>query len=75
MRYNAMTMCSSCSGDGKCEFCEGHGVVITPHDEGCVTMYETQPCAVCLGSGKCPSCAPAAGVSLIGQPLKLVMKA
>ena len=58
-------MCSSCQGNGKCEFCEGRGIVSKPQVDGQVTMYEMQPCAVCFGSGMCPSCSPDAALSLM----------
>jgi DnaJ-class molecular chaperone len=59
--------CSSCGGDGKCEFCEGHGSVHKPQVSGQITMYETQTCAVCFGSGKCPSCSPDAALTMAGR--------
>jgi DnaJ-class molecular chaperone len=58
------TMCSSCRGDGKCEFCNGRGVVNKPQVNGQITMYETLPCAVCFGSGRCVSCSPDAALQL-----------
>ena len=60
-------MCSSCHGQGRCEFCEGRGTVSKPQVAGQVTMYETQPCAVCFGSGKCPSCWPDAALLMMSK--------